>query len=193
VVDRALLIRHGETEWSARHLHTGRTDVPLNADGERRAAGLRPALAALPGVDQATVWTSPLQRAGRTCELAGLGDRAEVVEDLAEWNYGEFEGTRTADLRVDDPAWSIWTTTVHEGESLADVGRRADRVVERLDRTAGVVIAFAHAHLLRILAARWCGFEPAGGQHLTLSPATISVLGYEREIKVVERWNQQNQ
>lgn len=189
VVDRVFLIRHGETEWSAQGRHTGRTDLPLNADGERRASLLRPALAGLAEIAEASVWTSPLQRARRTCALAGLGSRAEVVADLAEWDYGEYEGTRTDEIRVTDPTWSIWSTPIRDGETLADVGRRADRVVNRLDSTTGAVVIFAHAHLLRILAARWCGFEPVAGSHLTLMPASLSVLGHERESRVIERWN----
>lgn len=217
---RVYLIRHGETEWSETRRHTGRTDIELTELGRTRAKALAPVLAAVPGIDTAAVFTSPLRRARQTCELAGLGDRAEVWADLAEWDYGEYEGTRTSDLRASDPTWSIWTADVREGESLADVAARVDRVIARLDTilgtagdpvdpaaaaddTGGVadgrhephrpprcgVALFAHAHVLRILAARWCGFSPRDGERLTLLPASVSVLGFERETKVIEHWN----
>jgi probable phosphoglycerate mutase len=189
---RAYLVRHGETEWSITRRHTGRTDLPLTEGGRRRAAELRETFAGRSDVATAVVLTSPLLRARQTCELAGLGDRAEVDDDLVEWDYGEFEGTQTADLRTTDPTWSIWTTEVREGESLASVAARADQVVRRLDeihRSGRPAVVFAHAHLLRILGARWCGFPAAAGAHLTLEPASISVLGYERETRVIEHWN----
>jgi broad specificity phosphatase PhoE len=189
MAERVVLIRHGETDWSARGLHTGRTDVPLNGDGEVRARLLRPALEALPGIDGARVWTSPLSRARRTCELAGLGPRAEVVDELVEWDYGEYDGTRTVDIRVADPHWSIWTATIRAGETLADVGRRADRVIGYLDGEGGVVVIFAHAHILRILGARWCGLTADGGAHLTMEPASVSLLGWERETRAILQWN----
>jgi broad specificity phosphatase PhoE len=189
VAVRVLLIRHGETDWTADRRHTGRTDLPLNPEGERRAQQLAPFLSSFPDTAAATVLTSPLQRARQTCALAGFGDRAVVDDDLVEWDYGEFEGSRTADLRTVDPAWSIWTAEVRSGESLDDVARRADRVIRGVGAIDGTVLLFAHAHLLRILAARWCGFPPVGGSRLTLLPASISVLGYEREVAVIEQWN----
>jgi probable phosphoglycerate mutase len=189
VAERVLVIRHGETEWTAEYRHTGRTDIALNPHGEQRARLLAPILAAMPEVATATVFTSPLQRARTTCELAGLGPPAVVLDDLAEWDYGEFEGTRTADLRVADPAWSIWTTPIEHGESLAEVGARADRVIAHLDGIDGTVVVFAHAHILRIVAARWCGMPPIGGTHFVLMPASISGLAYERETRVIESWN----
>jgi probable phosphoglycerate mutase len=118
-----------------------------------------------------------------------MGDRANVDADLVEWDYGEFEGTRTADLRQTDPGWSIWTTRIRDGESLDDVARRADGVLGGLDAMDGTAMLFAHAHFLRILAARWCGFSAIGGSRLTLLPASISVLGFERETPVIEQWN----
>ena len=184
-----LLIRHGETDWTADRRHTGRTDLPLNGEGERRARQLAPFLASFPTAAQATVLTSPLQRARQTCSLAGMGERAIIDDSLVEWDYGEFEGTRTADLREVDPGWTIWTATIRQGESLADVARRADRVLTRLGSIDGSAILFAHAHFLRILAARWCGFPADGGRHLTLLPASISVLGFEREVPVIDQWN----
>lgn len=194
MAEHVVLIRHGETEWTVTHRHTGRTDIPLNPHGEQRARLLGAVLAAMAdlgewGLDRATVLTSPLQRARRTCELAGLGDRAVVVDELVEWDYGEFEGTKTSELRQSDPDWSIWTAAITQGESLDDVGARADRVIERLDGFDGCVVVFAHAHFLRILGARWCGFPPDGGRRFTLEPASVSVLAYERETKVVESWN----
>lgn len=189
VAERVIVIRHGETEWTVQYRHTGRTDVPLNPHGEQRARLLEPILAAMPEVASATVLTSPLQRARRTCELAGVGERATPFDDLMEWDYGEFEGTRTADLRVADPDWSIWTAPIERGESLAEVGERADRVIGRLAAVDGTVVVFAHAHILRIVAARWCGFPASGGRRLTLVPASISVLGHERETRVIESWN----
>jgi probable phosphoglycerate mutase len=194
VAQRVVAIRHGETEWTASHRHTGRTDIPLNPHGEQRARLLGPLLDALDDMDgwcldRATVFTSPLQRARRTCELAGLGATAAVLDDLVEWDYGEFEGTKTSELRAADPSWSIWTAEITQGESLADVGARADRVIDLLDGIDGCVVLFAHAHFLRIFGARWCGWPPDGGRHFTLGPASISVLGYERETKVVEGWN----
>jgi broad specificity phosphatase PhoE len=189
VAESVLLIRHGETDWSTERRHTGRTDLPLNREGERRARQLAPFLASFPEVATATVFTSPLLRARQTCALAGMGDRATVDDDLVEWDYGEYEGTRTADLRASDPGWSIWRTTIRSGESLDDVARRADRVLRRIDAINGTVVLFAHAHLLRILAARWCGFPALGGNRLTLLPASVSVLGFEREVAVIDQWN----
>jgi broad specificity phosphatase PhoE len=189
VAEYVLLIRHGETEWTADRRHTGRTDLPLNSDGERRASQLAPFLASFRDTATATVFTSPLLRARQTCALAGMGDRAAIDDDLAEWDYGEFEGTRTADLRANDPEWSIWTAAINAGESLEDVAQRADRVVGRLGSIRGTVMLFAHAHFLRILAARWCGFPAIGGSRLTLLPASISVLGFEREVPVIDQWN----
>jgi broad specificity phosphatase PhoE len=189
VAEYVLLIRHGETDWTSDRRHTGRTDLPLNSDGERRASQLAPFLASFRDTATATVFTSPLLRARQTCALAGMGDRAAIDDDLAEWDYGEFEGTRTADLRANDPEWSIWTAAINAGESLEDVAQRADRVVGRLGSIRGTVMLFAHAHFLRILAARWCGFPAIGGSRLTLLPASISVLGFEREVPVIDQWN----
>jgi broad specificity phosphatase PhoE len=184
------LVRHGKTDWSIDRRHTGRTDVALTADGRRRATALAPKLAGIDGIDDAVVLTSPLQRARETCALAGLGARAEVCDDLMEWDYGEFDGLRTADLRAAEPDWSIWTTTITKGESPADVAARADRVIARIDGAEQeMFVLFAHAHLLRILAARWCGLPPDAGRHLTLLPASISMLGYEREVRVIDHWN----
>jgi probable phosphoglycerate mutase len=189
VAHRVVLIRHGETEWTSARLHTGRTDLPLNAEGERRARQLAAFFATFPDVTNATVFTSPLLRARQTCELAGLCDSAIVDDDLVEWDYGEFEGTETAALRRTDPDWSIWTATIESGESLEQVGQRADRVLARIESIDGTVVLFAHAHFLRIFAARWCECPPFAGRRLTLLPASVSVLGFEREVRVIEQWN----
>jgi probable phosphoglycerate mutase len=186
---RVVLVRHGETAWSVDRRHTGRTDVPLSAAGRARAAALGPVLAMLPGVDAAIVRTSPLQRARDTCARAGFGDRAEVWPDLAEWDYGVYEGRRTAEIRESIPGWSVWTHPIEGGEGLADVAARADAVVERLVARDTPALLFAHAHLLRILGARWCELPPSAGRALTIDPGGISILGWEHEYRVVERWN----
>lgn len=182
---RLLLVRHGDTDWAAERRHTGRTDVPLNADGERRAAALR---GHLPVDGVVAVWSSPLDRARRTAELAGL-EVDEVVDDLIEWDYGAAEGRTTAEIREEQPGWTVWDDPSPDGETADDVGVRVDRVIERARGLDGTVVLVAHAHLLRILAARWCGLPPIGGRILTLDPASVSVLGHERDTKVIERWN----
>jgi broad specificity phosphatase PhoE len=189
VAERVVLIRHGETAWSQQRRHTGRTDLPLNAEGERRARQLASFFTTFPDAAKATVFTSPLLRARQTCELAGLCADATVDDDLVEWDYGEFEGTETAALREADPDWSIWTAAIEQGESLDAVGRRADRVLARVGQISGTVVLFAHAHFLRIFAARWCECPPEAGRRLTLLPASVSVLGYERDVRVIEQWN----
>lgn len=181
------LIRHGETEWSATRRHTGRTDVPLTDLGREQAAGLRDLLG---GLRPDRVLTSPLSRARDTCELAGFGARAEVDERLLEWDYGHAEGRTTAELRTEEPGWSVWTHPIEGGESLAEVAARTDAVVADLAAAGDQTwFVFAHAHLLRILAARWCGWPADGGSHLVLDPAAVGVLGHEREVRVLERWN----
>jgi probable phosphoglycerate mutase len=180
-------IRHGETEWSASGRHTGRTDVPLSEVGERQARALGALLA---GRRFALVLTSPLARARETCRLAGYGDVAVPTPDLCEWDYGEYEGRRTAEIREHEPGWTIWTHGPQRGESVEDVGRRADRVIERAAAAGGDVALFAHAHVLRILAARWLGLAPDAGRLLALDTAATNVLGFERETRVIRRWNQ---
>lgn len=189
MADRVVLVRHGQTEWSETHRHTGRTDLPLTDLGRRRAEALGPVLGAVAGIDEATVVTSPLLRARETCRLAGLGERAEIWPDLTEWDYGVAEGRTTAELRTQTPGWSVWTHEIEGGESLDQVGRRAERVIAAFDRTPGLVVVFAHAHLLRILGSCWCGWGAAGGQHLTMDAASTSELGFEREARVLLRWN----
>lgn len=182
------LIRHGETEWSASGRHTGLTDVPLTPAGEHQARTLGQRLG---GRRFALVLTSPLSRARETCRLAGYGDAAIVADDLMEWNYGVYEGRTTADIRVEQPGWSIWTTTVTGGESVDQVGERTRRVIDRADAAGGDVALFAHAHVLRILAACWIGLAPVKGRLLALGTAAVSVLGYERETRVIQVWNQE--
>jgi len=182
---RILVVRHGDTDWAAERRHTGRTDVPLNADGERRAAALR---GQLPLDDVAAVWSSPLGRARRTAELAGLVVD-EVVDDLVEWDYGWAEGLTTAEIREDRPGWTVWDTPDPGRETADEVGVRVDRVIARAQGLDGTAVAVAHAHLLRILAARWLGLPATAGRHLTLDPGGWGVLGWERETPVVERWN----
>jgi len=189
VAERVVLVRHGATAWSSDRRHTGRTDIPLDEVGRARAAALAPVLAALPGADTATILTSPLERAAETCRLAGFGDRAEIDDDLVEWDYGAAEGLRTDDIRVEHPGWSVWTHRIEGGETIEQVGARADNVIARIDDFTGLVIAFAHAHVLRVLAVRWCGLAPVEGRRLTLEPASISMLGYEREARVIDQWN----
>jgi probable phosphoglycerate mutase len=181
-----VLVRHGETEWTRTGRHTGRTDIPLNENGQEEARRL---CAGLLGVVFARVLSSPLSRAWETCQLAGLGPRAQPVDDLVEWDYGEYEGRRTADIRRERPGWSLWRDGVPGGESAADVGARADRVLAELSAVDGDVALFGHGHVLRVLTARWLGLPPADGRLFALDPASLSILGHERETAVIERWN----
>lgn len=181
------LIRHGETEWSAAKRHTGRTDIALTPTGERHAAALGQALA---GRQFAMVLCSPLRRASDTCRLAGYREVATVTDDLLEWDYGEYEGRTTNEIRTVVPGWSIWTGSVPRGETIEQVGRRADRVIQSALATDGNVALFAHAHILRVLAARWLGLLPDAGRLFALGTASVSVLGYERETRVISAWNQ---
>jgi broad specificity phosphatase PhoE len=180
------LVRHGETDWSKTHRHTGRTDVLLTETGRAQARSLGDLLAEWHGT---RVLTSPLSRAVETCRLAGFDGAYELVDDLREWDYGVYEGRTTVDIRSEIPDWSVWTHPVKEGESVDDVAGRADRVIEQIRNEDRDVVVFAHGHLLRILAARWCGLTPQHGRVLALDTATLSVLGYERETPVVRVWN----
>ena len=181
-----VLVRHGETEWSLSGQHTGLTDIPLTDNGRRQAEALGRRLSAWTFV---RVLSSPLSRALETCRLAGLGDRAEVTDDLREWDYGDYEGRRTVDIRMDRPGWGVWKDGVPGGETVADVGRRADRILEAARAAGGDVALFAHGHMLRAVGARWIDLPPDHGARLALSTATISVLGWERETAVIHRWN----
>ena len=183
---RLYLIRHGQTDWSASGQHTGWTDLPLNETGRRQADLLADRLAGHPF---SLVRSSPLSRALDTCRAVGLGDRAEIDPDLREWNYGDVEGRTTDEMREAIPGWTIWSDGVPGGEPIAEVGRRVDGVIGRALEADGDVAIFGHGHCLRILAARWLGMEPAAGGLFELSTATISRLGWERERRVIELWN----
>lgn len=179
------LIRHGDTEWTGTGQHTSRTDVPLTDKGREQAEQLG---RVLDGHDFALVLSSPLSRAFDTCRLAGYGDVAEIDEALREWDYGEYEGRRTADIRRERPGWTVWMGSPG-GESLDDVGGRARRILERAAGAGGDTALFSHGHFLRILGACWLGLAPDAGRFFLLSTAAISVLGYERETHVFREWN----
>ena len=178
------LIRHGETEWSASGRHTSSTDLALTAEGERKAKAVGRLLA---GKEFALVLASPLRRALETCRLAGY--RPELTPDLREWGYGAYEGLTTAEIQVRNPGWTIWTGTPPGGESAAEVGSRADRVIAKATAADGDVALFGHGHMSRVLAARWLGLDPTSGRLLALSTGSVSVLGYEPETRVVQGWN----
>jgi broad specificity phosphatase PhoE len=183
------LIRHGETEWSLSGKHTSRTDISLTEHGRRRAEELRDYLK---GKKFEAVFVSPMQRARETCAIAGFGDVAVVDEGLREWDYGVYEGKTTAEIRKEVPEWSVWKDEIVGGETVQHVGERADGVIARalsVGGSGGAVALFAHAHILRILAARWIGLEADGGRLLALGTGSVSVLGWERETRVIEAWN----
>jgi broad specificity phosphatase PhoE len=179
------LVRHGATEWSQQGRHTGRSDIPLDDLGRRQAEVLRTRLASHAF---ALVLSSPLQRAVETARLAGL-DGAELDPDLVEWNYGEYDGLTSGQIRKRDPDWSLWSTGGPGGEAPAEVGRRADRVVARLRQATGDVLVFSHGHFLRVLTSRWLGLEPSTGRYFYLGTAGVGVLGYEHDRPVVRAWN----
>jgi len=185
------LARHGETAWSLSGQHTGLTDLPLTDRGERNARRLGERLK---GLSFAKVFTSPLQRARRTCELAGFGDRAELDRDLVEWNYGEYEGKRTEEIRAKRPDWQLFRDGCPGGELPQQIGARADRVVKRIRGIQGNVLIFSSGHFLRVLSARWLGLEPVAGQYFLLSTASLSELGYEHNLfqPVIQLWNDTN-
>jgi broad specificity phosphatase PhoE len=182
------LARHGETEWSLSGQHTGVTDIPLTDNGERNARNLGERLK---GMHFIKVLTSPLQRARRTCELAGFAAHAEVDSDLAEWNYGVYEGKRTVDIRKERPDWFLFRDGCPGGESLDAISARADRVVAQLRGLGGDVLLFSHGHFLRVLAASWLGKPASEGRFLLLSTASLSMLGYEHDLNepVLRLWN----
>ncbi len=181
------LIRHGETEWSATRRHTGRTDVALTPTGERQAAALGRHLAGRPF---ALVLCSPLQRARETCRLAGYGGVAKFTNDLLEWDYGVYEGRTTSEIRKEVAGWSIWTGRVPGGETIEQVALRAERAIKQALAAEGHVALFAHAHILRILTSCWLGLPPDASRLFALDTASLSVLGYERETRVITVWNQ---
>jgi probable phosphoglycerate mutase len=184
-----VLLRHGATEWSQSGQHTGRTDIPLLDEGRRQAEAAGRLLRA-EGLDRFDlVLTSPLRRAAETCALAGFGAEAETDADLMEWDYGEYEGLTTPEIRQWVPGWTLWDNGVPGGERASDVGRRADRVVARALQHQGDTLCVAHGHLLRVLAARWLRLPPVAGRLFLLSAGSVSVLGWEYECRAVERWN----
>ncbi len=183
------LVRHGETEWSAGGAHTSRTDIDLTEHGRQRAEELRTFLA---DVKFDAVFVSPMRRARDTARIAGFGDVALVDDGLREWDYGVFEGRTTAEIRREVPGWSVWKDAIVGGETVEQVGARADGVIARALAAApagGRVALFAHAHLLRILAARWVGLPAVDGRLFVLGTGSLSVLGWERETRVIARWN----
>lgn len=181
------LIRHGETEWSRSGAHTGRTDIPLTPEGEKRAQQIGRYLA---GRQFALVLCSPLQRARETCRLAGYGSVAQPEPNLMEWNYGSYEGHTSQEIGKQVPGWNIWINGVRDGETVDQVGARARLVIERASGVNGDVALFAHGHILRILTACWLDLAPVSGRLFALDTACVSVLGYERETRVIRRWNQ---
>ncbi|MGA2594683.1 MAG: histidine phosphatase family protein [Bryobacteraceae bacterium] len=188
------LMRHGETAWTLSGAHTGRTDIPLTPAGERQAAEIGRCLAGRPF---ALVLTSPLGRARETCRLAGYGDVAQIDSNLREWDYGAYEGHTSAEIRKNVPDWTIWTGQVPQGETIQQVAARARQVIERALAAAAAVpdgqpadvALFAHGHLLRVLTACWLGLPPDDGRLFALEPASIGILGYERETRVITQWN----
>src|ERR671910_76944 len=180
-----VLVRHGETEWSRDGRHTGNTDVPLTERGKEQAQALG---TALEGRSFTRVLTSPLSRAAETARLAGFAD-AEPRDEVREWDYGAYEGRKTAEIREERPGWTLWADGVPDGETAAEVAARVDAVLAELRTVEGAALVFAHGHLLRVLAVRWIGLEPEAGRLLALDPATVSILGYERETPVIRVWN----
>ena len=182
-----VLVRHGETAWSRDGRHTGSTDIPLTEKGRRQAELVG---GWLEGRSFERVLTSPLSRALETCRLAGFGDRAELADELMEWDYGAYEGRTTPEVREERPGWTLWRDGVPEGETIEEVAERVDRVIGELRAADGDALLFAHGHVLRVLTARWLGLEPAAGALFALDPGTLSKLGYERETAVIRLWNQ---
>jgi probable phosphoglycerate mutase len=185
-IQQVYLIRHGETEWSLSGQHTGITDIPLTENGRKVARQLEPVLAR---ETFALVLTSPLERARKTCELAGLGERAQIDRDLMEWNYGAYEGLTPKQIDAEAPGWMIFHDGCPGGESPEQVGARVDRVIAKARVMEGHVALFAHGHVFRVFAARWLGLAAAAGCHFLLDTATLSILSYYRGIPAVKRWN----
>jgi broad specificity phosphatase PhoE len=183
---RVLLIRHGETEWSLNGRHTGTTDIPLTENGRNVARQWKPVLSQL---TFSLVLTSPLQRARETCDLTGLGQRAEVDNDLREWNYGDYEGLTPQQILAQRPSWMIFSDGCPNGESPNEVQARIDRVIKKVREIEGDVALFAHGHFLRSFGARWLGLRAGDGSFFLLDPATVSVVSYYRRIPAVKHWN----
>ena len=186
------LARHGETAWSLSGQHTGRTDLPLTERGEQQARALGQRLR---GASFVKAFTSPSQRARRTAELAGFGGLAEIDPDLAEWDYGQYEGRRTADILAERPGWFLFRDGAPGGETPDQVAARADRVIQRIRAIGGNVVIFSSAHILRVLAARWLGLDAAGGRYFVLGTSSLSILGYEHNLAepVIRLWNETHQ
>lgn len=186
MVERLFIVRHGETEWSASGQHTSRTDLPLTEPGREQAKVVRGKLA-----DEkfSLVLCSPLRRAVETAELAGFGDVLQPCEDLHEWDYGEYEGLTTRQIRAQNPSWNLWRDGCPGGEEPQQVGERLDRVLARFREAQGNGLAFAHGHSLRVLTARWLEMEAAAGARFRLLAAAVGVLGHERDTAVIERWS----
>lgn len=185
-LQQVYLIRHGETEWSLSGQHTSVTDIPLTENGRQVAGRLAPALAS---EAFAMVLTSPLRRARETCDLAGLGERAEFDPDLLEWNYGDYEGQTPAQIHALAPGWMIFRDGCPGGENAAQVGARVDRLIARVRAVKGNAALFGHGHIFRVFAARWLGLPPEGGCHFMLDTATLNILSYYRGVPAVKRWN----
>jgi broad specificity phosphatase PhoE len=183
---RLVLVRHGETEWSRTSRHTGRTDIPLTEVGREQAQELA---AALSGRAFTRVLSSPLGRALETARLAGYGDQVELDEDLREWDYGVYEGRTRVDIAKEIPGWTVWSKPIIGGETLDELGERADRVIAALLPSGGDVLLFSHGHFLRVLAARWIEAEPVAASRLELWTATVSELGWETDRRVIEVWH----
>lgn len=180
------LIRHGETEWSASGKHTSRSDVPLTARGQRSAKAIGQYLA---GQEFSLVLTSPRQRAQETCRIAGYSSHAIVDNNLAEWDYGNYEGRTTAEIRSQEAGWSIWSAAVPSGELIEQVAERAESIILRSEGVGGRIALFSHAHFLRILAATWTGLPARSGSLFALGTGSVSILGSERENRVIQMWN----
>lgn len=183
------LVRHGETAWSLSGQHTGRSDIPLTANGEAAARALAPRLA---GLSASAVWSSPSQRARNTCALAGFGEGPVIKPDLAEWDYGAYEGITTKEILSKRPGWRLFRDGCPDGEAAADIGARADRIIAELRQANAPVLIFSSSHFLRVLGARWLGLPPEDGSRFILDTTSISVLGYEHDLTepVIRRWNQ---
>ncbi len=186
MTDTIDIARHGATEWSKSGQHTSRTDLPLLPEGREQAEGLA---AKLSGVEFSLVLCSPLRRARETCKLAGFGDVAEITDDLREWDYGEYEGLTTPEIREANPSWWLWRDGCPGGEAPSQIGARVDRVLARFAQVPGNGLAFAHGHVLRVLTARWLEMDVAAGARFKLDAGSLGVLGHERETHVIERWS----
>ena len=185
-IQRVFLIRHGETEWSLSGQHTSITDIPLTENGRTMPRLLAPILAK---VTFARIFTSPLKRARETCELAGLGERAEIDHDLVEWNYGDYEGLTTKEIHAKTPDWMLFRDGCPGGDGPEDVARRVDSVIGRVRAVEGDVALFAHGHVFRVFVARWIGLQATAGCHFVLDTATVGVLSYYRDVPAIKRWN----